>query len=999
MKSRWVFLILCIGILISITKTEVCASETESKITEEDILLQSIVGGEIREDDADITDEYLDIKTIRVAWYERDGYFEKDREGKLSGFGMDYLDAISEYTGWEYEFLHGTRTQCIHYLETGLADIMAPVGVNENFENASAAREVIGEDYGYIYKSANNYHLNFEDANAFSKIVLGIEKNSGILENLKRYCEEKEIHFYDVILYDTLEEMRRELSEGKIDAFVTDSYVQLENLKVIGQFSNNRVTFAANQEYILEKLNYALENIKLENPDFSTELKAKYFGEGSQNSLEHTEKERRFLNIHHVYKVAVNSEQYPISYIGNGEEQKGITKDVLEKVQYQTGIVFDFVYADSYEEAKKMVENKEADILGGVILNSQDIKDAVHHEDGSGYTNAYYDMKMAFVGRKNTNVEDALAVAIPAYLEQAIDDLQEMYPICDFVVYESDTACFDAILNGNVDVAVQSEMKINEISIYEKYKSLQNLKYIPGTYVATFYVNSDEEILISVLNKAIRSISDASMASIVNNNMQHIAMQTMSLGDIWLVYKGYIILGIIGIVVAFSSFNFYQRYKREQADKEKAYRDSVADISSMEKFRIDMEPILKEKSKSDYYMIAADIDKFKVVNTLYGYHEGDRMLKFIARMMQKGLQQGDCISRNSADNFVILKRAQKDEEVTEYLEKVYDSIQENVAHQETNYRILLKAGIYRITEEDYNISSIIDKAIMAKKTIGQIHTSTHEFYSEDMRQNAIEAKNLENEMEIALEEHQFCVYLQPQIDLKTKKIASAEALVRWKHPEKGMISPAKFVPVFENNGFITKLDLYMWEETIKTVVKWREEQRTMVPLAINISRADVEKEGMIEKLIDLMEKYQLETKWIKTELTESMYSDEDSLIMDRMQQLKEYGFKIAVDDFGSGYSSLHLLKKMPIDIMKIDKSFLDDMEAGADVRDEIVIRDIVEMGKHLNLQIIVEGVETKEQSDFLEMLGCDIAQGYYYGGPVSVPVFEVMLQENHKGGN
>ncbi len=996
MKKRWIFLVLCIGLFINAAKLNLYASEMEFERKEES-LLQGIIGEEVQPGEERLSED-VNKKTIRVAWYEREGYFERDKDGNLSGFGMDYLNAISEYTGWKYEFLKGTRSQCIRFLGTGLADIMAPVGVNEEFTNAKVAREVIGEDYGYIYKAANNYHLNFEDVKAFGKVVLGIEKGGGLAENLKRYCDEKGIRFYEVVMYETLDEMRMELSEGKIDAFVTDSYVQLDNLKVIGNFSNNRVTFATNKDYILEQLNYALENIKLENPDFSTELKVKYFGEGSQNHLEHTEKERRFLNIHHVYKVALNGEQYPVSYLGNGEEQKGITKDVLERIQNQTGIVFDFVYANSYREAEEMLKNGEADILGGVILSSQDIRDAEYNEEQKlQYTDAYYDMKMAFVGRKNTNVEEALTVAIPAYLEQAIDDLQEMYTICDFVVYESDTACFDAILNGSVDVAVQSEMKINEIIIYEKYKSLQNLKYIPGSYVATFYVNADEEILIPVLNKAIRSVSDATMASIVNNNMQHIAMPTMSLADIWMVYKGYIILGIAGIIITFSSISFYQRYKREQADKEKAYRDSIANISSMEKFRIDVEPILKEQEKTNYYIIAADIDKFKVVNTLYGYSCGDKMLAFIARMMKVGLQQGDYITRNSADNFVVLKQAQKDEDVTRYLEEVYECIDKNVAHHETNYRILLKAGIYRITEEDNNISSIIDKAIMAKKTIGQIHTSTHEFYSENMRQRAIEAKNLENEMEGALADRQFCVYLQPQIDLKTKEIVSAEALVRWKHPEKGMISPAKFVPVFENNGFITKLDFYMWEETIRTVVKWRENHQIMVPLAINLSRADVEKDGMVEKLIELMEKYQLETKWIKTELTESMYSEEDSLIMDRMHKLKEYGFKIAVDDFGSGYSSLHLLKKMPIDIMKIDKSFL-EITQGTDLRDEIVIRDVVEMGKHLNLQIIVEGVETREQSDYLEMLGCDIAQGYYYGGPVSVPVFEAMLKEGNRGG-
>ena len=171
----------------------------------------------------------------------------------------------------------------------------------------------------------------------------------------------------------------------------------------------------------------------------------------------------------------------------------------------------------------------------------------------------------------------------------------------------------------------------------------------------------------------------------------------------------------------------------------------------------------------------------------------------------------------------------------------------------------------------------------------------------------------------------------------------------------------------------------------------------MVPIAINLSRVDVEQENVIEELLGLSEKYDLGNQWIKMELTESVYSEEGTLIMERMKMIQEHGYKVAVDDFGSGYSSLHMLKKMPIDILKIDKSFL-DVDMNMDIKDEIVIRDVIGMGKHLNLQIIVEGVETQEQSDFLESIGCDIVQGYFYGRPMPVKEFERILKENHEGG-
>lgn len=177
------------------------------------------------------------------------------------------------------------------------------------------------------------------------------------------------------------------------------------------------------------------------------------------------------------------------------------------------------------------------------------------------------------------------------------------------------------------------------------------------------------------------------------------------------------------------------------------------------------------------------------------------------------------------------------------------------------------------------------------------------------------------------------------------------------------------------------------------MAKWHENQ-IMVPISINLSRVDIQKNGFIESLLLLFGKYSISPKWIKAELTESVCLENDKIVMEKMNQLKEFGLKIAIDDFGSGYSSLHLLKRMPIDILKIDKSFLDYNEIMPE-KDEIVIRDVVELGKHLHMQIVMEGVETLEQSNFLENIGCDIAQGYYYGRPMPMDKFEQMLEKNH----
>ena len=330
----------------------------------------------------------------------------------------------------------------------------------------------------------------------------------------------------------------------------------------------------------------------------------------------------------------------------------------------------------------------------------------------------------------------------------------------------------------------------------------------------------------------------------------------------------------------------------------------------------------------------------------------------------------------------------------QYLQQVFDTVEADIDRFSGDYRLILKAGVYKIIEEDYVLSSMIDKASMAKANLEVGHESCFGLYSEAMRQRAIDEKKMENDMEKALETGQFKVYLQPQVDLKTKKIVSAEALVRWIDPEKGIVPPFKFIPLFEKNGFICNIDYYVWEEVIKMLARWREEGMIMVPISINISRVDIQKTGLIEEIMTLFEKYSVASKWVKAEVTESVCLENDKIIIEKMKALKSYGLKIAIDDFGSGYSSLHMLKEMPIDILKIDKSFL-DYHGEMKERDEILIRDVVDLGKHMHMQIITEGVETLEQSNFLENIGCDIAQGYYYGRPMPVEKFELALERNY----
>lgn len=941
-------------------------------------------------------------QSVKVGWFESAGYFEKDRKNNLNGFGVDYLNAIADYTGWEYEFVEGTREECLTMLQNGEIDIMSPVRVDLELENVQISEEIIGESFGYIYKLENNFNISYEEYSKFNQMIIGIEKGSGIEKEVLAYCEKYNFQFFDIIYYDTMDEMQKELAERKIDAIAVDSYVSIDNLKVVGRFTNSMVAFAVSDEALLAPLNQAVEKIKLELPEFEEDLKQRYFSESSQTELEYSAEEKTFLTAGKKYNVVLTEEQYPISYRSTEEMgQKGIVVDVLKQLEHYSGITFNITYVDSHARAEQMLKSGEADIFGGDIVvknNVNSLVDASEAEDGSGrkeYTAEYYDMEMSFVGRKGTDMDAHLRIAVPTYVKKCIPELEIIYPKYQFIIYDSDEECLNSILNKNVDAAVQSDLKINEITIYDKYKELQNLKFIQGNYAASFTIFTTDDILVNILNKTLNHISESAMATIENNNIQHIAMEQITLWEFVQRYWGYFILAFVLLVLVNGVTIGYRKYKREKKEKEKAYRDNIADVSSMQKFRIDVEPILSSDLKLDYFILSIDIEQFKIVNDLYGYKEGDKVISYLGSVLKNSLDQESYITRSNADCFVIMKKAGGFEEIVSYLKTVFDKIEMDILQFDAEYKLILKAGVYEIVEDDFLLSSMIDKANIAKSNMEVGHESMYALYSEEMRQNAIEEKKMENDMERALETGQFRVYLQPQVDLKTRKIVSAEALVRWKNPERGMIDPIKFIPLFEKNGFICKLDYYVWEEAIKTLAKWRDNNQPMVPISINLSSADIRKKGMLEKTIELLDKYNIPSKWVKAELTESMCLENDKLVMEKMALLKSKGIKIAIDDFGSGYSSLHMLKEMPIDILKIDKSFL-TYEREMQEKDEILIRDVIELGKHLRMVIITEGVENLEQSDFLEEIGCDIVQGYYYGRPMPIENFERLIEENYK---
>ncbi|MEG0132834.1 MAG: EAL domain-containing protein [Clostridium sp.] len=450
-----------------------------------------------------------------------------------------------------------------------------------------------------------------------------------------------------------------------------------------------------------------------------------------------------------------------------------------------------------------------------------------------------------------------------------------------------------------------------------------------------------------------------------------------------------IIMGLILVIIIFLSMFIINRFKSNSEELKKiAFFDEVTGHYNWKKFRIECEKVLKNKSTKNYAMIALDIDKFKIINDIYGYKKGNEILKHIALSIETNINKGECFSRVSTDNYSILIEYKNTNEIISKINKITSQVTNYIK----GYHIELSFGICIIDNNFLSTTMLYDRAHIARHTVKNRADINYAFYNKDIRDLLLEEKEIENYMIAALEKKEFEVYLQPKYSLQCDEIISAEALVRWNHPKKGMIKPDKFIPIFENNGFIKKLDFYMFEQVCIILNKWKscKFELNQITISVNISRINLNNRNLPYELLDIANKYNIESKYIEIELTESAIFEDASKIILIVKAFRDLGFIISIDDFGSGYSALNILKDLPVDIIKLDREFLNKITNTA--RGKVIVSSLINMIKTLAISTVAEGVETVEQIQFLKECGCDIAQGYYYSKPIQVDSFEKLLK-------
>ena len=425
-----------------------------------------------------------------------------------------------------------------------------------------------------------------------------------------------------------------------------------------------------------------------------------------------------------------------------------------------------------------------------------------------------------------------------------------------------------------------------------------------------------------------------------------------------------------------------EEMRRAETTIEILKRDPVTNLLTEKIFYERAQVMLEENPGQAFDIIAVDIERFKIINDAFGTAAGNQLLSDLSVcLLDIRVDEKSLFARIRADLFAVLVPRE---------EGVYGRLEHSLNCFLKNYplpmRLTVKIGVYQIEERDIPVERMCDRAFIAAGSIKGMYAEKIVFYNNAMREKMLFEQKILDTMVEALEQGQFQIHLQPKVRVNTEEVVGAEALVRWEHPELGLLSPADFLPVFERNGFIYSLDLYVWHKVCSAMQRWRQMGGADIPVAVNVSRMDIYHGDLPSLFTELVKDYGLEPKNLHLEITESAYISDSRQLLLVVEQLRKTGFVVEMDDFGSGYSSLNMLSELPVDVLKLDLKFL---RTGTDAgRRHRIMQAVIDLAHTLHLLVIAEGVETKEESLLLEEMGCQYAQGYYYGRPVPENEFE-----------
>lgn len=922
-------------------------------------------------------------RPIRVGYIDYNGFIEPDGEGNYTGYGAEYLAEVADHTGWRYIYSCDTWENCLEKLRVGELDLLCTAQYTPDRAKVyDYAKYPLGVEYGILYVNMENNSVYYNDYTAFDGMRVGLLKGSFQTEAFGDYAKRHGFSFIPMI-YATDADMMAALDTGKVDAIAAGSLARKTDVKPVAKFSLDDFYFITmkNNPRIMDPLNNALEEIKMTDPYLDARLYEKYYGDSvvaSKPML--TRGEANYIQEHPVLRVGCKPDWAPYEYVTQEGICAGLTVELMERISEISGLEFEYVPLFS-GGVPNALRNQEVDLAASVCATEGTENRA---------TSAYVTVPMQIIGTQDSLENPTYGVlALEKGARFMKGYLFERLGVKTVRLYDDLNGCLEAVAQGEADITIAGNYAVNRIIRESQFKNLMVIQSqqddIPLSVGLAYHLAPEAR---AVLDKSIAFLmEDDKDRAFKNVNTSYMTDPTFQ--DFWERYRYQLMLICITVVMVAGGSAAFLYYWQKRKLEFKSTHDALTGCLALSQFKKEAAALLRRYGINDYYILRFDILHLKYINQKYGTKTGDALLKLLAQRAEDGLAPHELIGRVVDDHFVVLVTGQNfnrsAQEAAYFLDKIKCALKIDAP-------IVVKCGAYKIHDPEESVSAMIDKAGIAQKSIKQNPKRDLMVYNDILYQQLLTESQIESEMAPALARGEFQVYFQPQIDLSTMRTGAAEALIRWIRPDGSIVGPDVFIPLFERNGFVEQLDFYVLEQVCQWLRGRLDAGKTVVPISVNQSRLLLFSPDYVRDVERILRQYAIPEDGLALELTESICLENGDLLLDTMGKLHDLNVQISIDDFGSGYSSLNLLSEMPADELKIDRGFLGGSTGSIPKRQ--VITKVVELAKALDIRVVCEGVETKEQEGFLKSIGCDFAQGFLYARPMPMGDLETLLDSN-----
>lgn len=880
-------------------------------------------------------------------------------------FIEEYFKEIGKYTGRNYDVVYCKLDEARVMLNSGEVDVLGPMGKTQEREGRYLfIGHAFGEEEVFLATSAHD-PMQSGDFDAMSSATIGVADEDQHQEQFEEFVERNQLspRVLEIL------EGNNTLPEG-YPVELTSAFRFNMNRQIVMNLGSVPYYFVVKNgaESLQLEIEEALQLIESKEPEFAQKLYDLYYSD-LKYATEYIASGDELEGYKDEYIVGYSAKHSPFMYQDKSGGEQGIAIEMFNQISEILGINATYVELSDYE--------------GEVDMNLAIGKDE-QLDYANIYSRNYLEIPLMMVGDVALQYAGGAKIGFVDYHSVDVESIEHLFYESTYHKYESYEELREAFTEGEIDFIIAGNVVL--INDMEGFELLGDVAMVPihqNLEPKIAFSNKLTTQFIDSVNSAIGRMDTGIVNSYVLKSVQGDEGET----GFWQLineYREAVLVGSLLIILAFVGIGFSNAHERKRKLLAYLNIDMVTGLESEKKILESIGNAIEEP-RGTYAVISIDIDNYKYINNTYGYDVGTEVLVDFANYLNTKVDNKR-IARVFADQYLLLLEESRVDKVVQNLQEDEELAEVFTRKLGEGYNLSLSIGIYHVTGEEKYATDVVDSANIAraasKKTFGRVASVFSAKMSREMASRNIVVQRMKQ----GIENREFFMMYQPKIDLEDETVIGAEALVRWKS-EGQNIFPDQFIPIFEENGFITQLDYYV----IESVCAFIKDNPTVPRIAVNLSGITLLEEEVITKIARILCRYDVLPSQIQIEVTESAVIKDYARAIQQIGRLRDEGYQIALDDFGAGESSLNRLKDFLIDVLKLDKEFLGTTLIN--IKGVYIIEYVIKLAKKLDLKVVAEGVETREQADILKVLGCDIAQGYLYAKPLMEDEFIARLED------